>query len=135
MVGSAGQGEIIQHGFRPATRRDRLAVGAGIAAACEEAGSRAAFVYVHRRAETEIIAMKTRTSSPTRRQDGVAIVVILAMLVIMLLYVAANVRALDYLGRELKLLEQRQVQRLNSSTAPTNSVSGTNAPASQPPSR
>jgi len=79
--------------------------------------------------------MKIRTSSPTRRQDGVAIVVILAMLVIMLLYVAANVRALDYLGRELKLLEQRQVQRLNSSTAPTNSVSGTNAPASQPPSR
>lgn len=55
------------------------------------------------------------------------------MLAIMLLYVTANVRSLDYLGRELKLLEQRQVQRLNSSAVPTNLVSGTNAPASQPP--
>lgn len=62
-----------------------------------------------------------------------AIVVILVMLAIMLLYVTANVRSLDYLGRELKLLEQRQVQRLNSSAVPTNLVSGTNAPASQPP--
>jgi len=59
--------------------------------------------------------MKIPVSSPQRRQNGVAIVVILALLSIMLLYITANVRSLHHLGRELRLLEQRQIQRLERS--------------------
>lgn len=73
--------------------------------------------------------MRISAPSPQRRQSGVAVVLILALLSIMLLYIAANVRSLDHLGRELRLLEQKQVHRLNSRTTATNSVSGPRASA------
>ncbi len=63
--------------------------------------------------------MKIRVSPPRQRQKGVALVVILALLSIMLLYVTANTRSLYHLGRELKLLEQRQIQRLERSQTNT----------------
>ncbi len=66
--------------------------------------------------------MKPSAHSPQRKQNGSAIVVVLALLGIMLLYVAANVRALHHLGRELKYVEQRQIQRLNPRVAPTNTM-------------
>jgi hypothetical protein len=81
--------------------------------------------------------MKISPGSTRRRQDGVAVIVILALLSILLIYVLANARSLHHLGRELKLLEQRQVQRLNSRAITTNSVPTTTAPSlrSQTPVR
>ena len=55
-----------------------------------------------------------------------AIIVVLVLLSIILLYLAASVRTLHLLGRDLKLVEQRQVQRLASAGNGTNTITATN---------
>jgi hypothetical protein len=63
-------------------------------------------------------------SSPHHRgRSGSAVIVVMALLTIILIYVAANLRTLYVLGGELRLLERRQVQRLEKAGQ------GTNAPA------
>jgi len=61
----------------------------------------------------------------------------MALLAIILVYLAANLRTLDSLGRELKLLERQQTRRLQTATATTNSPSattvGTNSVPKSPP--
>lgn len=49
-----------------------------------------------------------------RRRDeaGSAVVVIMAMLAILMIFAAINVSSVHTLGRELKLIEQKQNQRL-----------------------
>jgi hypothetical protein len=51
--------------------------------------------------------------SKRRRQDGSTVLVLITLLVIMVLLATANSKALFHLHREIKLLETRQVQRLN----------------------
>ncbi len=53
--------------------------------------------------------------STARRQRGSAVVVYLALLAIMVILSAANSNTLLHLHRELNLLDQRQVKRLNAS--------------------
>ena len=57
-----------------------------------------------------------KISSPQSRsrrdQSGSAVAVILAMIGIMMIFVAVNVAAVRSLGNELKLIEQQQNQRL-----------------------
>jgi hypothetical protein len=53
--------------------------------------------------------------SAARRQRGSAVVVYLALLAIMVILSAANSNTLLHLHRELNLLDQRQVKRLNAS--------------------
>jgi len=48
-------------------------------------------------------------------QDGSAVLVLLALLVIMAMLVTANSSTLLHLHREMKLLDQRQAERLNAS--------------------
>jgi hypothetical protein len=57
-----------------------------------------------------------------RHQRGTAVIVVLIILSILMLYVASNSRALFNMQRELKLLDQKQRQRLES-------LSQTNRPA------
>jgi len=64
--------------------------------------------------------MKLLAQQPRRRQQGMAVIVVLALLGIMLLYVGVNTRSLRDLGRELKLLERQQIKRLSNRTAFTN---------------
>ena len=45
-------------------------------------------------------------------QQGTAVIVLLFLLAILLIYIGGNLRTLDSLGRELKILEQRQARRL-----------------------
>ena len=47
-----------------------------------------------------------------RGERGFLVIALLAILAIMLIYVNANVRLLGHLRRELKLVEQKQIQRL-----------------------
>jgi Tfp pilus assembly protein FimT len=49
------------------------------------------------------------------RQSGSAVLVFIALLAIMLMLITANSSTLLHLHRELKLLDQRQVERLNAS--------------------
>jgi hypothetical protein len=55
------------------------------------------------------------------RERGMATVLFIALLAIMLVLVTAESRALIRLHREVKLLEQQQIKRMNAAT--TNAVS------------
>jgi len=56
-----------------------------------------------------------------RRQAGSAVIVVIALLAIILVYVAGNLRTLNSLGRELKLLERQQTRRLQTVAQTANS--------------
>jgi len=65
--------------------------------------------------------MKTQRKHFVRRnEDGMATVLFIALLAIMLILVTAESRALIHLHREVKLLEQQQLKRLN--VQPTKTV-------------
>lgn len=69
------------------------------------------------------------------RQDGSAVIVIMVLLAMMLIYVGANLKTLHALQRELKLIEIRQVQRVQArAVAPSqgNTVSTNAALAKMP---
>ena len=53
-----------------------------------------------------------RAASPRRRQQGTAMIVVLALLAIVLIYVGDNLKTLHHLSRELKLVERHQTRRL-----------------------
>ena len=66
-------------------------------------------------------------------ERGTAVIVMLFLLAILLIYIGGNLRTLDSLGRELKILEQKQTRRLET-FARTNVFNvATNTPATQPP--
>ena len=68
-----------------------------------------------------------------RRQGGMAVIVMLAVLSIMCIYIAANLRSLNRLERELKLVEQHQTRRLAAWSATNHVISTNTPPATQPP--
>ena len=53
--------------------------------------------------------------SRPHRQSGSAVLLFITLLAIMLMLITANGSALLHLHRELKLLDQRQIKRLNAS--------------------
>jgi len=65
--------------------------------------------------------------SQRRRQNGSTVLVLITLLVIMVMLATANSKALFHLHREIKLLETRQIQRLNASQ--TNTVTVAESPA------
>jgi hypothetical protein len=63
-------------------------------------------------------------NAPKRSEGGMITVIFIALMAIMLILVMAESRALIQLHRELKLLEQQQLKRLNPpNPPPTNTVS------------
>ena len=75
-------------------------------------------------------------SAARRGERGFLVIALLAIVAIMLIYVNVNVRRLGNLKRELKLVEQQQIQRLERigaqpsplSKAPTNETTTFLAP-------
>ncbi len=68
------------------------------------------------------------------RERGFLVIAMLAIISIMLVYIAANLHVLAALKRDIRLVEQKQVQRLNRSF-PSAPVATTNdAPIAIPPS-
>ncbi len=61
-------------------------------------------------------------SLPRRRQSGSAVIVVMALLAIMLIYVAGNLRTIAHLGREVRLVEQQQIRRLQKEAARTSAT-------------
>jgi len=51
-----------------------------------------------------------------RRECGMATLIFIALLAIMVILIAANVKTILQLGAEEKLIEQKQIQRLDSQT-------------------
>ena len=71
--------------------------------------------------------------SPQSNRSGLATIIVLAVIAIMLVYITANVRALNTLDKELKLVEQKQIKRLAEQNAKVLSITNTAATAAQPP--
>lgn len=69
--------------------------------------------------------MRLKRTSPHKRESGMAVIVILALVAIMMIYIAANLKTLSTLHRDLNLIETKQVRRL--------AVAVRSAPASRPP--
>jgi hypothetical protein len=80
---------------------------------------------------TSLQARRQNTRFPKRagREQGSAALVVIAIVAIVLLYVASNLRTLDHLNREIKLVERRQIHRLEHVRISTNSVAHGVAPA------
>ena len=55
---------------------------------------------------------RCRRPAARRGEHGFLVIALLAIVAIMLIYVNVNVRLLGNLKRELKLVEQQQIQRL-----------------------
>ena len=67
--------------------------------------------------------MKYSTHAPRgfrthRREHGMASLIFISLLAIMMILVMAELRCVVHLKREVKLLEQQQIKRLNLATAP-----------------
>jgi hypothetical protein len=60
--------------------------------------------------------------APKRSEGGMATFIFIALLAIMMVLVMAESTALFHLHREMKLLEQRQIKRLNLSQTNATSV-------------
>jgi len=65
------------------------------------------------------------TVTARKREDGVAVIVMLILLGLVLFFVVANFHTLSDLHGELKRIEQRQIRRINN--AGTNAVSQSTA--------
>ena len=68
-------------------------------------------------------ALALRSARLHRRgEDGMAVVVVIALLAILLIYVTGNARTLHLLGRDVKLVEQQQLRRLAAAGSRTNLI-------------
>jgi Tfp pilus assembly protein PilX len=56
--------------------------------------------------------MITNHDQRQRHQRGTAIIVVIAIISILLIFAMGNVRTLDHLGKELRLLDQQQRARV-----------------------
>ncbi len=74
-----------------------------------------------------------RIKARRRHEQGSAALVVIAILAIVLIYVASNLKTLEHLNREIKLVERRQIHRLQSISISTNSVTPTVAPVTNKP--
>lgn len=70
-----------------------------------------------------------------KREDGLAVIVMLMLLALVLAFIFTNLRTLSELRGQLKRIEQREIRRLNGATtnATPQSVVGTiNSPTGAP---
>lgn len=74
--------------------------------------------------------MKIRASSNAarKRQDGLAVIIILILITIVLGFILANASTLSALHNDVKRIEQRQIRRINP-PAPNASTNSPSAPA------
>lgn len=79
---------------------------------------------------------RCRRPAARRGERGFLVIALLAIVAIMLIYINVNVRLLGNLKREMKLVEQQQIQRLEKMGAEplplpntiTNAAAGSTAP-------
>jgi hypothetical protein len=67
-----------------------------------------------------------------RNESGLAVILVMALLAIVLIYIAGNLGTLHHLGRELRLLEQKQVRRLDSVSKTNHVASSETNPVALP---
>jgi len=74
--------------------------------------------------------MKIDVLSPKirRRREGIATIIMLILITMVLGFIIANIAVLSALHKDVKLIEQRQIRRIHSTTAPVS----TNSPTALP---
>lgn len=70
-----------------------------------------------------------KLNASPRKEGGFLVIVMMVILAIMLMYVMIGLRSLNHLHQDLKLVERKQVQRLQPASLP---VVLTNTPAVAP---
>lgn len=60
-----------------------------------------------------------RTSVPQRRQCGMAIVIVMALLAVMCILMLCAAQSVTFVKRELKLIEKKQLERYERRSAST----------------
>lgn len=78
--------------------------------------------------------IRSPSRSNRRNNQGVAVIVMLALLGLILAFIFANLRTLSDLRGELKVVERKQIRRLNQSitnTPPASPSITTNTPIAQ----
>ncbi len=70
--------------------------------------------------------MKIPSPKPGRDEQGMAVIVVIALLSIILIFVAGNLRTLHLLRNDLRLVEKQQTNRLSSIGPITNAPALTN---------
>lgn len=76
------------------------------------------------------------TTPQQRQEQGSAVIVVIVLLAIMMIYIAANLKTLHALRTELKLIEARQVLRVQGrdvGSAPTKPMVTNSAPSTLTP--
>jgi hypothetical protein len=106
----ADQCAHIRHEQRSPGDRDRLALGSGTPTAGEASWTISTDVYVSGGDWKDRDTMKTNPSA----QNASAVIVVLALLGILSLYLLVNARTLARLKHDVKRIELRHWQRLNS---------------------
>jgi len=61
-------------------------------------------------------------SRSRRHEQGVAVIVVIAILAILFIYVGGNIRTFHLLSRDLKQIEQKQLRRLSLAYPATNAA-------------
>jgi hypothetical protein len=87
-----------------------------------------------RRTSLQAGGQKVGSTKRARREQGSAALVVIAIVAIVLIYVASNLRTLEHLNREIKLVERRQIHRLEHASISTNSITHSAAPTALAPS-
>jgi type II secretory pathway component PulK len=70
--------------------------------------------------KTRLFRSAAHGSRATER--GVAVIIVLALIAVLMILVASNVRALQQLQRELRLVEHKHLQRREASGTRTNAI-------------
>ena len=74
-----------------------------------------------------------KNGRPAHSQQGTAVIVILALLAILMIFLAGNFRVLNNLDRELKLIERQHLHRLSHTAPAKNHVAVTNSISASSP--
>jgi len=69
---------------------------------------------------------KSLVSRFGRNEEGMAVIVVIALFAIMMLFMGMSLRSLDYLRQDLKIIERQQLQRIQQRSSVTNAVIATN---------
>jgi hypothetical protein len=76
------------------------------------------------------LPLQATTRARRHTQNGSTVLVVIALLAIVLAYLSFNLRALERLRREIKLVERHQIQRLQSTSGSQTPARTNAAPAS-----
>jgi len=77
------------------------------------------------------VPLDARLRSPRapRNEDGMAVIVVIALFAIMLLFLGGTAHSLNQLRQDMRVIERQQLRRLQQPYVLTNAIATTNTPS------